>query len=86
MSAAFARAGLLVAAHSVNKSDYKLAIKNLRKMLLAAAFRLFESQEGLDVLLVHTRDQCEMVEVTLLLLGLFGQNVAVVSVFSFDFS
>ena len=47
---------------------------------------LLERQEflyGVDVSLV---DDCEVVKVTFLLFGLLGENVAVVSVFSLDFS
>ena len=47
---------------------------------------LLEGEERLHAVFVHFSDECEVVEVALLLLGLLSQNVAVVSMFSFDFS
>jgi hypothetical protein len=81
MSAALCAFG---ADHSVNKNDYKLSNKNLEKVALSRG--LLEAEESLDVHLVHLGYGSEVVEVTLLLLGLLGEDVAVVSVFSLDFS
>lgn len=39
-----------------------------------------------DSLLIYSVNECKMVEIPLLLLGLLGENVAVISVFSLDFS
>ena len=47
---------------------------------------LLDGEQGLYALFVYFGDESKVVEVALLLFGLLSKNVAVVSVFSFDFS
>ena len=47
---------------------------------------LLQAEQLLNVAFVHAVDETEVGEVALLLLGLFGQDVALESVFTFDFS
>lgn len=51
-----------------------------------AAACLLEGQKGFYVALVYLGDEAKVVKVAFLLLGLLCQDVAVVSVFSFDLS
>lgn len=48
--------------------------------------RLLKAEQLLYVAFVYAGDHTEVGEVALLLLGLFGQDVALESVFTFDFS
>ena len=68
----------LRAVHSVNRCCINSFSREWVRRLLA--------EEGLDVLFVHAGDQTEMVQIAFLLLGLLGEDVAVVSVFSLDLS
>ena len=81
MSAALCAFG---ADHSVNKNDYKLSNKNLEKVALSRG--LLEAEESFHVGSVYASYQTEVGEVAFLLFGLFGQDVALESVFSLDFS
>lgn len=45
-----------------------------------------DGQQSLDSLLVNRIDKTEMSQIPFLLLGLLGENVALVSVFSLDLS
>lgn len=61
-------------------------IESRIKLLYVFSDRLFHAEESLYGGNVYTGNETGMCEVAFLLLGLFGQDVALERVFSFDFS
>ncbi len=63
-----------------------VTIESKRDTLFCFVLALFEAEERFYVSFVHLGDKTGVGEVAFLLFGLFGKDVAVVSVFTFDFS